>query len=103
MERVSDEVGVGLHDRSTCGEVLTSEEEGLLEAWYIERDAMEAVWLNPGSVVLPDLAGLQARLDGVLDELRVSVEALQQVSFENQELRREIAGLYEQWLLPRSA
>lgn len=103
MEKIPDELGFVLHDRSTCGEVLTAMEERQLEAWYAMRDAAEAMWLNPVVANAPDLAGLQRQLDQTLAELQTVTQRIQQVSSENLELRREIAGLYQQLELPRSA
>ncbi len=103
MEKIPDELGFVLHDRSTIGEVLTAEEERQLEAWYGTRDEAEAVWLNPVSATRPDLASLQSQVDVALGELTVVTQRIQQVSSENQEIRREIAGLYQQLAMPRSA
>jgi hypothetical protein len=60
MEKLSDELGFVLHDRSTTGESLTAQEEQQLESWYKARDEAEAVWLNPVSETRPDLASLQS-------------------------------------------
>jgi hypothetical protein len=103
MEKIPDELGFVLHDRSTCGEVLTTVEEQQLEAWYAVRDAAEAMWLNPVATDAPDLVGLQGQLDQTLAELQAVTQRIQQVSMENLELRREIAGLYQRLELPRSA
>jgi cell division protein FtsB len=50
----------------------------------------------------PDLVGLQGQLDRTLAALQAVTQRIQQVSAENLELRREIAGLYQQLELPRS-
>jgi uncharacterized coiled-coil DUF342 family protein len=103
VKKIPDELGFILHDRLTVGEMLTVEEEHQLEAWYRARDEAEAAWLNPISATRPDLAGLQSQVDVVLNELTVVTQRIQQVSSENQEIRREIAGLYQQLAMPRSA
>jgi hypothetical protein len=103
MEKIPDELGFVLHDRATCGEVLTEAEEQQLEDWYAARDVAEAMWLNPVAANAPDLVGLQGQLDRTLAELQAVTQRIQQVSEENLELRREIAGLYQQLELPRSA
>ena len=103
MEKIPDELGFVLHDRSTIGAVLTAEEKHQLEVWYESRDAAEAVWLNPISATKSDLAGLQSQVDVALNELMVVTQRIQQVSSENQEIRQEIADLYQQLAMPRSA
>jgi uncharacterized coiled-coil DUF342 family protein len=103
MEKLPDELGFVLHDRSTTGESLTAEEEQQLKAWYEARDEAEAVWLNSGSEIRPDLANLHSQIDVALNELTVVTQRIQQVSFENQEIRQEIADLYQQLAIPRSA
>jgi hypothetical protein len=91
MEKIPDELGFILHDRSTRGEALTSEETQQLEAWYEVRDAAEAMLLKRSSVAAPDLVGLQCRLDAIIEELRVVRQRMQQISSKNLKLRREIA------------
>ncbi len=103
MKKIPDELGFVLHDRSTLGEALTAEEERKLQAWYEVRDGAEAAWLNPVSAIRPDLVGLQSQVNVALGELAVVTQRIRQVSSENQEIRREIAGLYEQLAMPRSA
>jgi hypothetical protein len=103
MAIIPDELGFSLHDRSTRGDGLSAMEEQQLEAWYAERDAAEAVWLNPASAIAPDLVGLQIQVDQALEELQTVTQQIQKVSSENRDIRQEIAELYEQLALPRSA
>jgi hypothetical protein len=82
---VADELGMRLHDRSTMGEVLTMEEQGLLDAWYVEKDGAEAVVLERRVVVMPSLRRYQE-----LVSLQSQVnERLAVLSLEQQELFRE--------------
>ena len=55
MKVISDELGFVLHDRSTCGETLTEQEEQQLQTWYVEQDAAEAIKLNSMATITPDL------------------------------------------------
>ena len=103
MEVISNELGFVLHDRSTCGEKLTEQEEKQLQTWYVAQDAAEAIKLNSMATVTPDLKSLQAQVDGTLEALTLVTGRIQQVTLANREIRREIAGLYEQLILPRSA
>ena len=105
MNIISDELGFVLHDRSTRGAELTSEEKEQLVAWYAERDAVEALWLDPcnksGS---PDQANLQSQIDidTVLQELKIVTQQIQQISSENIEIKQEIVVLKEQLITPVS-
>jgi hypothetical protein len=100
---VADEIGVRLHDRSTLGEVLTAEEQGLLDAWYAEKDGAEAVVLERRVVVMPSFQMLQVQLDLALTQLASSIVQLQQIRAENDRLRLEIVGLKQQLVMPKSA
>jgi hypothetical protein len=84
---VADELGMRLHDRSTMGEVLTMEEQGLLDAWYAEKDGAEAVVLERRVVVMPSFQMLQVQLDLALAQLAGSIGLTQQISVENDRLR----------------
>ena len=103
MEIISDELGFVLHDRSTCGETLTEQEDKQLQTWYMAQDVAEAIKLNLSTTVTPDLKSLQAQVDGTLEQLTLVTGRIQQVTLANREIRQEIAGLYEQLMLPRSA
>jgi hypothetical protein len=103
MEKVADELGMELHDRFTRDQPLTPEEVSLLEAWYAQQDAAEFVQLNLPSGALPNLVSLQHQVDMTLGQLTSVTQRIQQVSGENDELRREIAVLQQQLMVPRSA
>ena len=103
MEVISNELGFVLHDRSTCGETLTEQEQQQLQTWYVAQDAVEASKFNVITTTTPDLKSLQAQVDGTLEEITLVTGRIQQVTLANREIRQEIAGLYEQLVLPRSA
>ena len=104
MNIISDELGFVLHDRSTRGAVLTSEEEQQLAAWYDERDAIEDSWLNPSNKTsLPDQSNLQSQIDVVLQDLRLVTQQIQQISSENIEIKQELVALKQQLIIPLSA
>ncbi len=103
MDVISDELGFALHDRSTCGETLTEQEEQQLQTLYVAQDAAEAIKFNVSTTITPDLKSLQAQVDGTLEEITLVTGRIQQVTLANREIRQEIAGLYEQLMLPQSA
>jgi hypothetical protein len=96
---VADEIGMRLHDRSTLGEVLTAEDQGLLDAWYAEKDGAEAVVLERRVVVMPSFQMLQVQLDLALAQLASSIAQLQQIGAENKRLHLEIVGLKRQLVM----
>lgn len=91
-----------LHDRATRGEVLTSEGQSQLEAWYADQDAAEMAALN-----LPvgdeDTAALRAGIDSALAEIAAVAGRIRQTSAENEMLRRENADLRRRLALQRAA
>ena len=64
MEVISNELGFVLHDRSTCGEMLTEKEQQQLQTWYVAQDAAEAIKFNV-STITPDLKSLQAQVEEI--------------------------------------
>jgi len=95
LSTMSSEIdGKTLHDKATRGVALTDEEHALLAACYKREDEAEARIINTeGS---DKLASLQARVNAVLVQLKLSTERIQVTEAENERLRREIAELRRQ-------
>lgn len=101
---ISDDVGRELHDRTTRGLPLTAAERSDLEGWYEAQDMAEMGILG-GTESPPDLAALQARVDGALEQLRPTIQRIQELSQQNETLREEVRDLRRQivQLLPSEA
>lgn len=89
-----------LHDRSTRGEKLTPGEQAQLDAWYAELNRQESQAIfgqnEPpisAATVQKQVVALQAQVDESLIQLRVITQRLQEVSSQNQQLRRKNAIL----------
>jgi predicted nucleic acid-binding Zn-ribbon protein len=95
MTAISNELGLQLHDRWTKAEVLTAEEHAQLQEWYQQQDAEEARDLSPFSTTV-ETAGLQVQVDMALTQLTTVIQQVQQVTSENEDLRREISALQQQ-------
>lgn len=92
---VSDELGQRLHDRATRGKTLTAEEHAQLEAWYAKQDTAESDALHVLTVDT-DIPNLEAQVQAALEQLAVLTSRIQQVTAENNSLRREISSLRQQ-------
>jgi peptidoglycan hydrolase CwlO-like protein len=92
IEMVSNELGKRLHDRATCGGSLSAEERKQLETWYADQDRaeMEALDLTTTDTV----ATLQTQVDSVLAQLGTAAKRIQEISEENEKLRKEISTLH---------
>lgn len=88
----SDDLGKQLHDRATRGLQLSPQEQTLLEDWYAREDAGERSSLDLQAAGKTS-AALQAQIDDTLAQLTTTVTRIQQVSSENESLRRENATL----------
>lgn len=99
---ISDELGIELHDRWTRGQPLTAEEQLQLEGWYRLRDAAENEQL---SQVLSSAEGseLQTQIEMALTRLTTTIQRVQQVTTENEVIRKEISLLQHQLTMPKSA
>ena len=81
-----------LHDRATCGETLTAEEQTALKIWYARQDAEESALLN-ANVSSSSTGALREQISMALAELRAVTEHVQTLTTENEAIRREIAVL----------
>ena len=95
-----DELVQQLHDKATRGLALSPEEQARLEAWYIEQDQKERAVLGPtGSS--QRLAMLHTQVETALAQLLTVTQRIQELTVDNETLRREIAVLQRQ--LPLAA
>ncbi len=81
-----------LHVRKARGELLTSDEQAALDAWYAEQDREET--LLPDAAKRPgSLGALKGQVDAVLERIAAASQAIQTVSAENEALRLENSAL----------
>lgn len=92
---VSDDLAKQLHDRATRGELLSAEEQSLLEDWYALLDCMESDTLGL-TTDEKTLASLQAQVESALIQLMTVTKRIQEVAAENETLRHEVAVLRRQ-------
>jgi chromosome segregation ATPase len=83
-----------LHDRATRGEVLSSEEQLRLEHWYAEQDRAEQAVLDANQTTTR--ATLQQQVDAALAQLHSVVQQIEDLSHQNDALRRNIAAAQRQ-------
>lgn len=94
---ITDELGKQLHDRVTRGERLSKEEEAWLEAWYAFQDQAEEQAL--GLMTEPQtqiLKSLQRQTETALAQLMVAAGRIQEISAENEAIRKDIILLRQQ-------
>jgi hypothetical protein len=84
--------GQQLHDQVTRGEKLTPDEQAALEQWYSQEDHTEGMVLNASVAIKAD-GSLQRHVDATLDQLRLVTQQIQELSIENDTIRREITEL----------
>jgi hypothetical protein len=86
---VSNDLAKQLHSRATQGESLSDEEQAQLNEWYALQDKAENEILGITEHE-KTLADTQAQVDAALAQLTVVTNRIQQISSENEALRREI-------------
>src|SRR5438132_185446 len=92
---ISDEQGQALHDKATRGGVLSADEQALLDQWYERHDREEAAVLAKASPP-QTLAELRSQVDNAVAQLVTTVQSIQTLTVDNENLRREIAALHQQ-------
>ena len=84
-----------LHDKATRGEMLTTEEEAALAAWYARQDQEEDALLTSfRSSFTAD--ALQAEIENALTNLQAIAQQVREQLNENEALRRDITALTQQ-------
>lgn len=86
--------GQTLHAKATRGEQLTPEEQRELEQWYAREDEIEADVLDVAALDEFD-TNLQRQVHATLDQLQIVTRQIQELSIENDAVRREIAELQQ--------
>ena len=89
---IPDESARRLHDRVTRGGALSPPERAQLDEWLAAQDQSEARMLSSKGFV-PALADLRSQVDSTLEQVSLVTQNIQQLSSENDSLRREIAAL----------
>lgn len=92
---IYDDLGKALHDKATCGVILSAEEQVQLQAWYDEQDTQEAA-MYAAVPEVTSVARLQTQIDVTLTQLMSMTRRIQEVMLENKVLRQEIEGLRRQ-------
>jgi hypothetical protein len=92
------EIGRKLHERSMQGDKLTLNEQAVLTEWYATMDAAEDQLLSSGRRVTTevDIAAVQKQIAEALAQLESFTRRIQQLSQENDDLRREVTVLRRQ-------
>jgi chromosome segregation ATPase len=99
---VSDESVKQLHDKASRGQKLSVKERKTLENWYAIQDAAESEMLS-----LPandkTIAALRKQLEAAQAQLVATMQRIQEITAENDALRRDIASLQRQLVHRREA
>ena len=94
--------GQHLHDRATRGEVLSSQEEQVLAAWYAALDETEAALLDanhdPGAA-----AALREQVRASARRVQVVAQQVEELTVANERLRRDIAAAQRRLAQARTA
>ncbi len=92
---ISDEVALALHNKGTHGEVLSSEEQALLNHWYAAQDSDEQQFLG-SAPASPETAELQSQVTASFERSIALAQRIRELSDHNDTLRREITQLHYQ-------
>lgn len=93
---IGDQLGFELHDRATRGEPLSAAEQVQLARWYAQKDEEEAAAFAYQFVDI-DTKTIQAQIEAALAKLTAITSHIQQLSTENEAIRREITRLQNQF------
>jgi hypothetical protein len=91
---IADDIGRMLHDKATRGVSLSQDEQAQLDEWYMAQDNPEAAAL--GVTPPPTLADLQSEVTAALARSISLAQRIQELTDENDALRREIDLLRQQ-------
>ncbi len=89
---ISNQSGQRLHDRATRGEALSDTERARLGEWLAAQDAAE-VQLFSRRAEESSLTKLRSEISQVLEQVAAVTRRLQDLSSENDALRRETTAL----------
>ena len=88
----SNKTGQELHDMATRGKILTEEERGILQAWYLENDKAEIALLRHNRE--GEIDALRSQLKEGLNEVQARARYIERMTQENEKLIR-ISGRCE--------
>ena len=88
-----------LHDKATRGMTLSTSEQAQLDAWYTQQDEEEGTLLTR-AFPPQRLAALQTQVDTAVTQLLAVTQRLQELTRDNDTLRRDIAALQQQLAHP---
>lgn len=91
----SDAVGKQLHDKATRGLPLSAHEQAQLDAWYAGQDKEDNTLLGPFRSSV-QLATLQTQVETALAQLLTVTQRIQELTAQNDAVRREITVLQRQ-------
>ena len=86
--------GQALHDRATRGLPLSTEEQAQLDEWYKTLDREEHISM-PQTGDVDSLESLQSQVRSGVQQLLAAAERVQELTEQNDALRREIAALQQ--------
>jgi hypothetical protein len=86
---------LALHDRATRGEMLSREEQALLDQWYLSEDNAEQGVLD-SSAADGATEDVQVQITAVLERCIMLAQKNQELFQQNDELRRELTQLRQQ-------
>lgn len=92
---VSEEIGIELHKRAMQKDMLSAKERLQLEDWYAVQDEAEMEMLGLLAATEP-LESLKVQVDLAVAQVTSWTKRLQEISAENEILRRENAELRRQ-------
>ena len=90
---ISENIAKQLHDRSTRGHSLSTEEKAMLEEWYTLQDTAESQALGMSAGNDNNVATLQRQVDVALTQLTTVTTRIQEIAAENEKLKHEITLL----------
>ena len=97
----TDTLPTQLHDKATRGIPLSADEQAELDAWYAEQDRAENHLLGvTGAPESP--ADLQAQVEDALNQLLKTTQKIQELTAQNEAVRREITELQRHLVQPLS-
>ena len=94
-----DDIGKQLHDKASRGIALSADEQAHLEAWYATQDQAESQLLAITDAP-QRLATLHVEVETALHQLQTVTQRIQELSSQNDAVRREIALLQRQLVHP---
>jgi uncharacterized protein YlxW (UPF0749 family) len=91
----TDPIAQQLHDKATRGIALSVEEQARLEVWYAAQDRKESAVLRVTNTP-KRLATLHTHIETTLAQLQTVTQRIQELTAQNEAMRREIAVLQRQ-------